>query len=413
MAPGTSPKVTRRVALGLLGAGLAAPCGVRAAPPSDADRAALASGNGEFGLDLYAQLRATRGNLFYSPYSISCALAMTYAGARGVTADQMATALRFPLSPDRVHSAFKGLIREINAPAAKRSSELSTANALWLQKGVPFESGFREIAKSNYGAGLAEVDFARATETARRTINGWVEHETRDKIKDLIREGLLSPQTVLVLTNAIYFKGAWMKPFHPEATVMTDFQQGAQGPIRNVPLMHQSGTYPYLDGGTFAVLELPYGTNEESMIIVLPREVDGLDELERTLTAGRLRDWLARSSRREVEIALPRFKATAEFKLKGPLVSMGMRRAFSPGGADFSGMIKGGGVCVDEVVHKAFVDVNEKGTEAAAATGVLMKLTSARSTPVFRADHPFLFFIRDTRTGSILFAGRLVNPLAG
>src|SRR5262249_47030120 len=324
------------------------------------------SGNSEFGLDLYAQLRATPGNLFYSPYSISCALAMTYAGARGATADEMAKTLRFSLLPDRVHPAFRTLIREINAPAAKRSSELSTANALWLQRGVPFESGFQDVAKSSYGASLAEVDFAGATETARRTINGWVEHETRGKIKDLIREGVLRPDTVLVLTNAIYFKGAWMNPFPPEATRPGTFERGALGPIRDVPLMYRSGTYPYLDGGTFAVLELPYGANDESMIIVLPREVDGLDELEKALTAGRVRDWLARLTPQKVEVALPRFKVTAEFKLKQPLMTMGMGRAFSD--ADFSGMTRRGGIRVHEVVHKAVVDVNEKGTEAAAAT---------------------------------------------
>jgi serpin B len=407
--------VTRRSVLGLLGAGLLASAGgTRAAEGAEADRAAIVNGNNEFGLDLYARLRATRGNVFFSPYSLSCALGMAYAGARGETADEMAKALRFSLPPGRVHPAFGSLIRAINAPGTKRANELSTANALWSQKGQSFADAFQRIARDSYGAAVEELDFQRATETARRTINAWVEKQTQDKIVDLIREGVLKPDTILVLTNAIYFKGDWMSPFPTGATQPGDFAVDAAGRVSGVPLMRQTSVYRYLEGDGFQALELPYRANELSMIVVLPRDVDGLEALERTLTVARVDDWLVRMVSQEVAVVLPRFKVTAEFRLEQPLQALGMRQAFSRAHANFSGMLQPPRrIVVDAVIHKAYVDVSEKGTEAAAATAIGMRLASARSTaPVFRADHPFLFLIRDQATGSILFAGRLVNPVA-
>ena len=250
MTDGTSRgTVRRRVVLGLLGLGPAARgqgmgggAGVRGR-----SEGALVTGNSEFGLDLYAKLRTVDGNLFYSPYSISDALAMTYAGARGATADEMARTLRFSLAPARLHPAFADLIREINGAGKKRASELYTANALWSQKGYPFVADFQQIAKGSYGAALEEVDFERATETARRTINAWVEKQTRDRIKDLLREGVLDRDTVLVLTNAIYFKGAWMHAFREEDTQPADFAAGAEGhdPERaaDAPAAHVTATW--------------------------------------------------------------------------------------------------------------------------------------------------------------------------
>jgi serpin B len=374
----------------------------------------VVTGNTAFGLDLYGRLRAAEGNLFCSPYSISTALAMTSAGARGATADEMAGALRFSLPPDRLHPAFGTLVREINAPGAKRASELFTANALWSQKGVPFEESFQQLARSTYGAGLQEVDFARATETARRTINAWVEQQTRDRIKDLLREGVLEPTTVLVLTNAIYFKGTWRNAFQKEATQPGDFSLDARRAVPGVPLMHQRDVYPYLDGGTLQVLELPYQADELSMVILLPRQVDGLEEIERTLTGGRVNEWAAKMTRREVAVVIPRFKITRQFELGQPLMALGMKLAFSQRDADFSAMVKARRVFVSAVIHQAYVDVNEKGTEATAATAGIFATSSARPpTPVFRADHPFFFLIRENRTGSVLFAGRVTNPLAG
>jgi serpin B len=409
--------LTRRIVLGLLGTALLprGRAGAASNPP-DGDRDTLVRGNSEFGLDLYARLPATQANAFFSPYSISTALAMTYAGARGATAAEMANTLRFPREAGRLHPAFASLVREINGTDKKRASELSTANALWSQKGHPFVADFQRIAKTSYGAALEEVDFKGAPESARRTINSWVERQTQERIKDLLREGSLRADTVLVLTNAIYFKGAWVHRFHEQETQPGDFALGARGTARNVPLMRQHQSHRYLDGGTFQALELPYDAHEMSMIVVLPRRTDGLAEFEKTLSAARVTDWLAKMTLHDVDVALPRFKVTATMELKRPLTDLGMQLAFSRGRADFSGMVRAQSVFVSAVVHKAYIDVNEQGTEAAAATGVTMTLVSARPSgprAVFRADHPFLFLIRDNRTGSILFAGRLTDPLGG
>lgn len=408
--------VTRRIVLGLLGTALLPQGRAGAAGnPPEADRDKLVRGNSEFALDLYARLPATQGNAFFSPYSISTALALTYAGARGATAGEMAKALRFPLEPGRLHPAFASLVREIKGTGKKRASELSTANALWSRKGHPFVADFQRIARTSYEAALEEVDFKGAPESARRTINAWVERQTQDRIKDLLREGTVETDTVLVLTNAIYFKGAWLHRFHEQGTQPGDFALGAKGTARNVPLMRQHESHRYLDGGTFQALELPYDANEMSMIVFLPRRADGLAEFEKTLSAARLTDWLARMTDHNVDVTLPRFKVTASVNLKEPLTDLGMPLAFSRDRADFSGVVKVRPVCVSAVVHKAYVDVNEKGTEAAAATGVTMVQTSAsppKPRAVFRADHPFFFLIRDHRTGSILFAGRLTEPPA-
>jgi serpin B len=408
------PMLTRRTVLGLLGAALAPPATGHASPADD--RAALVAGNVEFGLDLYARFPATQGNVFFSPYSVTTALAMTYAGARGATAAEIAKTLRFALPPDRLHSAFAGLVREVNGTARKRASELRTANALWSQKGHPFVPDFQRTARDVYEAALEEVDFGKAPETARRTINAWVERQTNERIRDLMPEGTVKPDTVLVLTNAIYFKGTWARAFAAEATEPGDFITGAKGTVRRVPLMRQRETHRYLDGDAFQALELPYDAHESSMIVFLPRRVDGLVEFEKTLGAARVTEWLRRMTEHHVDVTLPRFKLAAGAELNGPLRALGMPLAFSPQRADFSGMVQAQRVFISTVQHKAYVDVTEKGTEAAAATGVGVRLTSAAPPPappaVFRADHPFLFLIRDNRTGSILFAGRLTDPPA-
>jgi serpin B len=294
---------------------------------------------------------------------------MTYAGARGATADEMATALRFSLPPARLHPAFGGVIRAINPPGARRAAELHTANALWSQTGAPFKRDFRQTAQESYAAALEELDFRRAPETARRTINAWVEQQTRERIKDLIREGVLTPATTLVLTNAVYFKSAWQTPFREDLTRPDTFALGTGGAVQNVPMMFQVDHYPYLEDDAFRAVALPYKAGELSLIVFLPRAVDSLAQFEKTITAARVAGWLAQMRDRRIQVFLPRFKVTAEFQLQQPLQALGMKRAFSAG-ADFSGMIKAGGVFVDAVVHKAQVDVNERGTEAAAATAV-------------------------------------------
>jgi serpin B len=403
--------VTRRGVIGLLGTALLHPWSARAADGvSDADRTALVTSNSDFGLDLYARLRGTAGNLFYSPWSISCALAMTFAGARAATAAEMAKALKFSLEPGRLHSAFARLIRDLKGAERKRAGELYVANALWSQTRYPFVADFRSVAKTRYGAALEEVDFAKATETARRTINEWVEKQTHDKIKDLLPEGVLDSETVLVLTNAIYLKAAWMQPFAEALTRPAEFALGSRGAIQNVPFMHRTEFYRYLDGGAFLALDLPYEGNELSMIVLLPRAVDGLANFEKTLTGARLTEWVGRMERQHVDVALPRFKVTGTFALKQPLMDLGMKQAFSRSAADFSGMVKVQRVFLSVVAHKAFVDVTERGTEAGAAAAVGAAFTSMPRP--FHATHPFFFVIRDNRTGTILFAGRLANPQA-
>jgi serpin B len=372
----------------------------------------LVKDNTEFACKLYGQLRDKKGNLFLSPYSISSALAMTYAGARGETADEMARALAFTLPPDRLHPSFGFLTAQFNADEkAKRDYQLSVANALWGQKGFGFLPDFLQLTRTNYGAGLRDVDFVGATEQARKKINAWVEKETQDKIKDLLQPGVLTVDTRLVLTNAIYFKGFWADQFKKKATRTEDFKTSATASVK-APLMHRTGDYKHFDGGDFQALELPYKGNELSMVVLLPKKVDGLPEFEKKLTGANLTGWLGRLRKQEVVVTLPRFKTTREFMLKEPLQALGMKRAFVAGGADFTGMsgTEGKRLFISAVVHKAFVDVNEEGTEAAAATAVVVSILSARITPVFRADHPFVFLIRDNRSGSVLFMGRLTNP---
>jgi serpin B len=282
---------------------------------------------------------------------------------------------------------------------------------LWGQKGYPFRPDFLRLVKDSYGGGLHEVDFA-ATEEARRTINAWVEKETRDKIKDLIAPGVLSARTRLVLANAIYFKSAWMHPFQKAATRDEPFYLAAGREVK-APLMHQTAQFRYAEEDGFQALEMPYVRNDLSLLVLLPKSKDGLAGLEKQLTAERVAGVVGRLASQRVQVTMPRFKTTASFELSKVLSEMGMPRAFR--GADFSGMVEDPGepLEIGAVVHKAFVDLNEEGTEAAAATAVMVQLAAAvtpRPVPVFRADHPFIYLIRDTRSGSILFLGRLADP---
>jgi len=385
----------------------------------------VVEGNNRFALALYAKLREQRGNLFFSPYSISAALAMTYAGARGETEAQMAKVLHFPTvlaekgppssaerkvcDQERFHSAFGAIIKDLNAKGEKGNYELSVANALWGQKGYGFLAEFLELIEAKYGGKLNEVDFITATEAARRTINIWVEKETKDKIKNLIQKGVLTPLTRLVLTNAIYFKGNWARQFKKKNTKEAAFTL-LNGEKVDSPMMNQTADFKYMQARYFQALELPYIDEELSMIIFLPKKFDGLRDFEKTLTTENLSKWLARLRKRKVVVSVPKFKETCQFRLADVLKSMGMTDAFL-GKADFSGMNGKRDLFISAVIHKAFVDVNEEGTEAAAATAVV-GVTAVRpeEIPVFRADHPFLFLIRDNDSGSILFIGRMMNP---
>jgi len=375
------------------------------------DGPTLVKGNTAFACDLYARLRDRDGNFFTSPYSISTALAMTYAGARGQTAEQMANVMHFTLPQERLHPAAGTLVRDLSGADKKRGYQLSVANSLWGQKNYGFLDEFLKLNQTCYGAGLQEVDFINAREQARKTINAWVEKQTQDKIKELLKPNHLTAATRLVLTNAIYFKAEWERKFQREATRDAPFQVTAQRKV-NVPTMHTMATFPYLDGGTFDMLELPYKNGDLSMLILLPKKLDGLADLEKSLTADKLAEWQQKLRASKVQLSLPKFKMTSEFELAEQLKSMGMTLAFSPGQADFSGMNGSEPLFISAVVHKTFVDVNEEGTEAAGATAVVMYAGSAppRKEVEFRADHPFVFLVRDNRSGSILFLGRVFDP---
>lgn len=382
--------------------------------PVNPDVAALAEGNSAFAFDLYRRLRGDGDtNLFFSPSSISTALAMTSAGARGATAEEMAKVLHFGLPPDRLHPAFAALNAAEGGNAAGRGYELSVANRLWGQKGFHFLPEFLAITRKDYGAELAVVDFKTQAEASRTAINEWVEQQTKGKIKDLIPPRVIDDLTRLVLTNAIYFKGMWATPFNKKATKDAPFFM-TPGREIVVPLMTRRGQYEYLEADGMKLLELPYGKGKDlSMLIFLPDAKDGLSNLEPKLTQEQVDKWIAGLRMREVEVFLPRFRVEAQFQLGKLLQAMGMSLAFDPERADFSGMSTDDDLAITEVIHKAFVDVNEEGTEAAAATAVVVGVRSAAppSDPaVFRADHPFAFLIRDNRNGSILFLGRLVNP---
>jgi len=390
------------------------------------DKKIIVDGNNKFALELFAKLQSTKGNLFFSPYSISTALAMAHAGARNETESQMTGVLHFTISenqrtnsspkslPDRQQfaSSFGNLIKDLNNRGQKGGYTLNVANALWGQKEYGFLGDFLEFIETNYDGRLNEVDFVTATETARKTINAWVEKKTNDKIKNLISEGVLDSMTRLVLTNAIYFKGNWARQFKEDRTRETPFTL-SDGQKIDVATMNQKAEFGYMETDTFQALELPYVNEELSMVILLPKQFDALDEFEKTITPENLSQWLAKIHKREVVVFVPKFKMTSQFSLASVLKSMGMTNAFSLG-ADFSGINGKRDLFISAVIHKAYVEVNEEGTEAAAATGVVMRLTSIGPVPipVFRADHPFLFLIRDNLTGSILFIGRVANPKA-
>ena len=388
----------------------------RATPSApEADVTELTTGNTTFALNLYQQLRAKEGNVFYSPFSISEALAMTYAGARGNTETQMAAALNFTLPQDKLHAAWNNLdtalmSRGKGAKAADgKAFRLSVANALWGQIDFPFAAPFLDTLAVNYGAGMHVVDFINSPEPSRELINDWVAERTEDKIKDLLPKGSISGDTRLVLTNAIYFNAAWETPFKTSDTKDADFKK-RDGSVISVPTMFGSQETGYGSGSGWSALRMPYDGNELSMILVLP-DAGTLDAFEAGLNAEAL-DAITKSlGHHQVTITMPKFKFTSSFSLVEQLSTLGMTDAFSDK-ADFTGISEKGGLSISDVVHKAFVGVDEAGTEAAAATGVVIGVTSAPEPAEIHLDHPFLFFIRDNATGAILFFGRVEDPSA-
>jgi serpin B len=379
----------------------------------------VARANNRFAFDLYSRLAndpANAGsNIFFSPFSISSALAITYEGANGKTADEIRSVFHFPANDTRLRTGYSDLNAGINS--GDTSYSLQTANALWAEKTYPFLPGYTSTAGRYYGANTTNLDFKTQPEQSRLIINKWVEDKTLQKIKDLLPAGVIDPTTRLVITNAIYFKGEWVRQFGKNKTTNADFMTDS-GKAVQVPMMQRTdelATYRYAEDNSFQMLSMPYahsGGKELSMTVLLPKG-NNLTATGSAITVTGLSGLQKNATSRRVMVYFPKFTLDTQYSLPDMLMVMGMPTAFT-GNADFSGMDGSKDLFIGDVIHKAFVDVNEEGTEAAAATGVVMLLAAAPGTgqpvPVFRADHPFIFFIQDDETGAILFMGRVVNP---
>ncbi len=391
---------------------------------SQVDLATLVDGNNDFAFEAYQTIKGD-GNVFFSPYSISIALAMTYAGARNSTEQQMADTLHFTLPQDRLHPVFNSLDLELaqRGQGAKGKDDkgfrLNIVNALWAEKDFTFLQTFLDTLAQNYGAGIRLLDFKNAPEPARLTINDWVSEQTEGKIKDLIPQGAINALTRLVLTNAIYFNAAWQNAFSKNNTSDGTFHLRNSGEV-TVPMMHQTDRFTYTEGTDYQAVELPYDGRELSMVVLLPKEGQ-FNAFESSLDAGKVDAIVQGLEGKEVQLTMPRWEFTSSFGLNAALGDLGMPVAFvppvssgcTPQQANFSGMDGTCDLYISDVIHKAFISVDETGTEAAAATAVIVGVTSMpmpEETVVMTIDRPFIFLIRDIQTGTILFLGRVMDP---
>ncbi|MGA3238027.1 MAG: serpin family protein [Bryobacteraceae bacterium] len=366
----------------------------------------------------YKLLKGGDGNLILSPFNIATALSMALAGARGRTAEEIQSVLH--LHYDSTYDAALGaLLAELTKSGNTAGNQLHAANGLWVQKGFAIQTAFENTLANDYQAPLTTLDFMANPEAARTRINRWTEEQTEGKIENLLPAGSLDALTRLVLTSAIYFYGKWQDPFVSSATQPAPFtlpagvatQDATQRAIQ-ANFMNQTAHFGYAETPSVQMLEMRYAGTGIAFDVLLPKTLPGLPELEKSLTPEELTGWLGKLTTRSVQVTLPKFRVEAAFSLREGLSAMGMPTAFTDQ-ADFSGIDAKRGLAISAIVHKAFVDVSEQGTEAAAATGIAVHAALARMPEpavVFRADHPFLFLIRDTRTGVILFIGRLTNP---
>lgn len=376
----------------------------------EADVQAIVEANNRFALELYRlySQKYEGDNIFFSPFSLSNAFAMLYEGARGKTAEEMLKVFHFPEDTKARREGFLSLYREINKEDKKY--ELSLANALWTQRDYPFLKGYLSAVEKYYGGRASNLDFSKDPEGSRQTINNWVEDKTKDKIKDLLPEGTITPLTRLVLTNAIYFKGLWVFPFDEKLTKEEEFRVA---PDRS--LMVQMMSLPrvqnlnYAETDDLQILEMLYEGEDISMLVLLPKG-NSLDKLEGSLNLQNLKKWRGMLKREEVEVYFPKFKLERKYSMAEDLEKLGMPSAFEPSEADFSGLTGKRDLFVTAAIHQAFVEVNEEGTEAAAATGIVLGRTAVSRHFLFRADHPFIFIIQDKKRGNILFIGRLYDP---
>lgn len=367
-----------------------------------------------FGTDLYQALASGDENLVFSPASIYLALAMTYAGAEGVTADEMARVLHIDLDAETFHRAMNTLDRELESRSFEEGDDrvqLSIANSIWAQQDTTFEQPFLDTLAVYYGAGVRLVDYKTAAEKARRAINAWVADETNDKITELIPEGMLDELTRLVLVNAIYLDATWAQPFDADETYDGSFTLEG-GRTVQVPMMHQTGRFAYASGDGWQAVQLPYSGNKLAMLLIVPD--DGrFAQVEADLSGTFVADAVAGLGTTDVALTMPKYELRTQAGLNGVLTGLGMATAFDPDRADFSGMTSEERLFISGVVHEAYIAVDEEGTEAAAATGVVMGVTSAPLVEVqLTIDRPFIFALRDTETGAILFFGRVMDPSA-
>jgi len=376
----------------------------------------VVNANNQFAFELYSELdKSGQGNLFYSPYSIFSALAMTYEGARGKTAEEMKQVLHLPDDKNKIRSGFKDIYNELNK--ADKTYKLTTANALWAQEDYPFIDDYFSVVNKYYDGEVTNLDFKTDTENSRITINKWVEDKTNDKIQDLIPKGMLNPATRLVLTNAIYFKANWSKQFDARDTTDGKFKLSS-GQEVDARMMHKTSDYNYGETDDLQILEMDYLGNDLSMLIILPKEND-IAQIEDDLSTENLENWKKNMQTEKVRVILPRFKFETKYFMAKNLIEMGMPTAFKYPDADFSGMHIPISIedrlFISEVIHQTFIEVAEYGTEAAAATAVIMAESSAgpiEEPKIFKADHPFIFIIQEKKTGNILFMGKVVDPTA-
>lgn len=380
---------------------------------TDTEKAVAVAASNDFASDIYGQLKAEKGNIFFSPESLSQALAMTFAGAKDTTASEMQSVLHLQINADYVPAAMGELMKEKNARSASGAYTFQTANALWVQKDYTLLEPYTSLLKDNYDAQASNVDFEKEAPAAADTINSWVEGKTASKIKNLVSADALQGVR-LVLTNAVYFKADWQDPFKKSATHEEDFYVNAAQVSRVQMMQRTCDNCKYAENDTLQALAMPYKGGDIEMVVLLPRDKSGLGPFEQVLSPHNINQVLAELKQEvDVDIALPRFKLESQYSFAKILPALGMKTAFDPARADFSGMTGGRDLFISDVIHKAFVEVDEQGTEAAAATAVIMAPTSMpvqRITKQFRADHPFIFLLRDTKNGAIYFMGRIQNP---
>ncbi|XP_025221165.1 serpin B11 isoform X1 [Theropithecus gelada] len=389
----------------------------------------LSTANVEFCLDVFKELNSNNigDNIFFSPLSLLYALSMVLLGARGESAEQLEKVLHFHHTVDslkpgfkdsskcsqagRIHSEFGVLFSQINQPDSNYT--LSIANRLYGTKTMAFHQQYLSCSEKWYQARLQTVDFELSTEETRKTINAWVENKTNGKVTNLFGKGTIDPSSVMVLVNAIYFKGQWQNKFQERETVKSPFQLSERKNV-TVEMMYQIGTFKlaFLKEPQMQVLELPYVNNKLSMIILLPVGTANVKQIEKQLNLRTFHEWTSSSNmmEREVEVHLPRFKLEIKYELNSLLKSLGMTDLFNQVKADLSGMSPTKGLYLSKAIHKSYLDVSEEGTEAAAATGDSIAVKSLPMRAQFKANHPFLFFIRHTHTNVILFCGKLASP---